>query len=110
MLISLEAEPKFDDFFEIKIYLTGKLKEDEVVNLAINHNKKKDALTSLRSQTHYGRPNLDAIFPQLVEDHHKVDIGVFFCGPKPLARSLLTASLKYSTHNGTKFIFNKERF
>ena len=36
----------------------------------------KDAITSLRAPTHYGRPNWDRVFPSIVEKHPKTDVGV----------------------------------
>ena len=36
----------------------------------------KDAITFLRSPTHYGRPNWDRLFPSIVEAHPDTDVGV----------------------------------
>ena len=36
----------------------------------------KDAITSLRAPTHYGRPNWDRVFPSIVEKHRETDVGV----------------------------------
>lgn len=36
----------------------------------------KDAITSLRAPTHFGRPNWDRVFGSLVEKHPETDVGV----------------------------------
>ena len=36
----------------------------------------KDAVTSLRAPTHYGKPNWDRMFPSIVESHPETDVGV----------------------------------
>lgn len=84
---------------EINIYFTGKIKEDDINNIIVgtffsfvasllkcfvfnNLNKvqdvgaEKDALTSLRAPTHYGRPNWDRVFTSIVEKHRETDVGV----------------------------------
>lgn len=92
----------------------------------------KDAITSLRAPTHYGRPNWDKVFSSLVDKHPDTDVGVvrtharpqvpyfdpvcallqFFCGPPVLSRQLHQMSNKYSNPNpgGTKFFFGKGTF
>jgi hypothetical protein len=72
----------------------------------------QDAITGLRSPTHYGRPNLDQIFQKLKKEHPGQNVGVFFCGPKPFAKSVYQACNKYTdaSKNGTKFFFHKENF
>ncbi|KAG0345253.1 hypothetical protein BG004_003849 [Podila humilis] len=50
----------------------------------------RDAITGLRSPTYYGRPNFDKIFGELAQAHppEHGQVGVFFCGPKPLGKTL----------------------
>jgi len=96
---------------EINIYLTAKIKEDEMNNIIVQDvGAEKDAITSLRAPTHYGRPNWDRVFGSLREKHPDSDIGVMFCGPKVLSTQLHVMSNKYSTPYGTKFFFGKENF
>ncbi|KAF9944285.1 hypothetical protein BGZ72_002564 [Mortierella alpina] len=66
----------------------------------------RDAITGLRSPTYYGRPNFDKIFGELALAHPREQgqVGVFFCGPKPLGKTLHRCALKY------KFKFHKENF
>ena len=67
----------------------------------------KDAITSLRAPTHFGRPNWDRVFSSIAEKHPDTDVGVFFCGPAVLSRQLHHMSNKYSHPKGTKFFFGK---
>jgi len=96
---------------EINIYLTAKIKEDEMNNIIVQDvGAEKDAITSLRAPTHFGRPNWDRVFPSIVEKHPDTDVGVFFCGPPVLSRQLHQMSNKYSQPKGTRFFFGKENF
>ncbi|KJA25251.1 hypothetical protein HYPSUDRAFT_53163 [Hypholoma sublateritium FD-334 SS-4] len=96
---------------EINIYLTAKIKEDEMNNIIVQDvGAEKDAITSLRAPTHFGRPNWDRVFPSIVEKHPETDVGVFFCGPPVLSRQLHQMSNKYSQPKGTRFFFGKENF
>lgn len=113
---------------EINIYLTAKIKEDEMNNIIVQDvGAEKDAITSLRAPTHFGRPNWDRVFPSIVEKHPETDVGVvsppppadsclciadnlclqFFCGPPVLSRQLHQMSNKYSQPKGTRFFFGK---
>ncbi|KAH9981583.1 NADPH oxidase isoform 2 [Russula compacta] len=96
---------------EINIYLTAKIKEDEMTNIIVHDvGADKDAITSLRAPTHFGRPNWDRVFPSIAEKHPDTDVGVFFCGPAALSRQLHQMSNKYSTPKGTRFFFGKGAF
>jgi len=111
LLEALEAED-IDNFLEIHMFLTGGLKADQVRNVALTSADGHDALTGLRSPTHYGRPNFDQTFGQMASTHPSTDIGVFFCGPKPLSNTLHRAANKNtsSVKGGTKFYYHKENF
>ncbi|KAJ3329040.1 hypothetical protein HDU76_008760 [Blyttiomyces sp. JEL0837] len=108
LLQALEAE-NLDNYMSFNIYYTGNLKADEVSNIMINQTDEIDALTGLRTPTIYGRPNLDAIFKKMNEDHPNIDIGVFFCGPKPLGKNLHKMCNKYTSvdEDGTRFYYHK---
>ncbi|KAI9298355.1 hypothetical protein K502DRAFT_334244 [Neoconidiobolus thromboides FSU 785] len=112
-LLSVIEQEDTSHIIEINTFLTGKLKADEIRNLTLNYEVgKEDALTGLRSPTQFGRPNFNSIFQKLVERHKATDIGVFFCGPKPLSKSLHMYCNQYSQpgNEGTKFHYNKENF
>ena len=67
----------------------------------------KDAVSGLRAPKHYGRPNWDRVFPSIAEKHQDTDVGVFFCGPPVLSKTLHQMSNKYSSPKGTRFFFGK---
>lgn len=96
---------------EISIYLTAKIKQDDATNIMVHDvGSEKDAISGLRAPTHFGRPNWDRVFPSIAEKHPETDVGVFFCGPSVLSRTLHAMSNKYSSPKGTKFFFGKENF
>ncbi|KAH9929095.1 NADPH oxidase [Epithele typhae] len=96
---------------EINIYLTARIKEEDMNNIIVQDvGAEKDAITSLRAPTHFGRPNWDRVFSSIAEKHPETDVGVFFCGPSVLSRQLHLMSNKYSSPKGTKFFFGKENF
>jgi hypothetical protein len=79
---------------EINIYLTGKIKDDDMTNIIVSDvGAEKDAITNLRAPTHFGRPNWDRVFTSIVEKHPETDVGVV---SRPLVspfHTLLTSSL-----------------
>lgn len=112
-LLSVIEQEDTSQIIEINTFLTGKLKGDEILNLTLNYEAgKEDALTGLRSPTQFGRPNFGQIFYTLTQQHRATDIGVFFCGPKPLSKSLNLYCNQFSQSgpDGTKFHYNKENF
>ncbi|THU81158.1 NADPH oxidase [Dendrothele bispora CBS 962.96] len=96
---------------EINIYLTAKIKDDDMNNIIVQEvGAEKDTITSLRAPTHFGRPNWDKVFQNISNRHPDTDCGVFFCGPKVLSSTLHLMSNKYSKADGTRFFFGKENF
>jgi len=96
---------------EINIFYTGNLREDEMNNIIVQDvGAEKDAITSLRAPTHYGRPNWDRVFHSIAEKHPETDVGVFLCGPPTLSKVIHKMTNKYSEPNGTRFFFGKENF
>jgi hypothetical protein len=93
---------------EINIYLTAKIKEDDMTNIYVSDvGAEKDAITSLRAPTHFGRPNWDRVFGSIVEKHPETDVGVMFCGPPVLSKQLHTKCNEYSNPKGTRFFYGK---
>ncbi|KAJ9049268.1 hypothetical protein DSO57_1026499 [Entomophthora muscae] len=112
-LLSVIEQEDTSHIIEINTFLTGKLQGDEILNLTLNYEAgKEDALTGLRSPTQFGRPNFGQIFHTLTQKHRATDVGVFFCGPKPLSKSLHLYCNQFSQvgSDGTKFHYNKENF
>ncbi|KAJ7140468.1 NADPH oxidase B [Mycena filopes] len=96
---------------EINIYLTARINQDDMNNIIVHDvGAEKDAITSLRAPTHFGRPNWDKIFTSIADTHPESDVGVFFCGPAGLATTLNEKSNKYSDPESTRFFFGKENF
>ncbi|KAM6501260.1 Ferric reductase NAD binding domain containing protein [Amanita muscaria] len=93
---------------EINIYFTAKIKDDDVTNIIVQDvGADKDAITSLRAPTHFGRPNWDRVFSSIADKHPETDVGVFFCGLPALSKQLHTMCNKCSTFNGTRFFYGK---
>ncbi|KAI8923869.1 ferric reductase NAD binding domain-containing protein [Entophlyctis helioformis] len=112
-LLSTIEDENMDNFLEIHTYLTQKLKISEVKNILLNDGENgRDALTGLRARTHYGRPNWDQIFESIRIRHPATDVGVFFCGPKVLSRTLHASCNKWTdaSEDGTRFYYGKENF
>ncbi|KAH8978949.1 NADPH oxidase [Lactarius akahatsu] len=110
-LLHAIEEQDMQNRIEINIYLTAKIKDDDMTNIFVQDvGAEKDAITSLRAPTHFGRPNWDRVFSSIAEKHTDTDVGVFFCGPAVLSRQLHQMSNKYSTPGGTRFFFGKENF
>ena len=78
----------------------------------LNDEEEADAITGLRAKTNFGRPQWERIYEQLVVDHPSTNIGVFYCGPKVVAKELGRLSKKFTDvrPGGTIFDFNKENF
>ena len=107
-LLHAIEEQDMQNRIEINIYLTAKIKDDDMTNIIVQDvGAEKDAITSLRAPTHFGRPNWDRVFASIAEKHIDTDVGVFFCGPPVLSRQLHQMSNKYSTPKGTRFFFGK---
>jgi hypothetical protein len=107
-LLHAIEEQDMQNRIEINIYLTAKIKDDDMTNIFVQDvGAEKDAITALRAPTHFGRPNWDRVFSSIAEKHTDTDVGVFFCGPPVLSRQLHQMSNKYSTPKGTRFFFGK---
>ncbi|KAJ1925205.1 hypothetical protein IWQ60_004698 [Tieghemiomyces parasiticus] len=117
LLVALEEE-NLGDFLEVRAYLTGRLSEDQIRNLAIHSTEEgPDALTGRKTPTYFGRPNFDQIFADIAAQQLRKKVGVFFCGPKPVATTLKRVCRTYSSaqdtngsNTGTVFEFHKEHF
>ncbi|KAF9512349.1 hypothetical protein BS47DRAFT_1330368 [Hydnum rufescens UP504] len=110
-LLHAIEEQNVDNQIEVSIYLTATIREDDMNNILVQDvGAERDAITSLRAPTHFGRPNWDRTFSGIVGRHPDTDVGVFFCGPAPLSQTLRAMSNKYTTPKGTRFFFGKENF
>ncbi|KAI5793781.1 ferric reductase NAD binding domain-containing protein [Peziza echinospora] len=109
LLLAIEAQD-ISHLIEIHTYLTAKIKSDDATNIMINDaNAEKDTITGLRAPTNFGRPNWDTIFKGIRTIHAPAEVGVFFCGPKPLGSTLHNKCNEYS-EPGFSFVWGKENF
>lgn len=122
LLKKLEEAQTDPNFLRISMYLTGKMDEDTITNIAINDaGGDFDALTELRSRTHFGRPDFPAIFNNIrdkieagslvpgTESSLRTNVGVYYCGPGVLAKSLKVQT-QAAASDRVKFSFAKEHF
>ena len=112
VLNTIEQEKRMRDWIEIHSYLTESMGMKEIHTIATQEVEgalDRDPLTGLRARTHYGRPNMDRIFKTIRKNHPGKDVGVFYCGPKPMSRMLLEACNKWTeaTSRGTKFYYQQ---
>eukprot|EP00835_Amoeboradix_gromovi_P000325 NODE_11_length_46995_cov_0.451872.p8 type:complete len:580 gc:universal NODE_11_length_46995_cov_0.451872:29362-27623(-) len=118
-LLSVLEREDLENFLNITVYLTGELKPHEMRNVLMHSGEEKDPVTNLKSPTIYGRPNFDAVFYKIQQNHPSTKVGVMFCGPKrffriniAISKALHICCNKYSSsnRNGTQFFYGKENF
>ncbi|CAG8683546.1 26714_t:CDS:2 [Dentiscutata erythropus] len=122
LLKTLEATPMEAGFLKFHIYLTSKLRESIINNIIVNDiSDSYDPLTDLESIMHYGRPNFGYIFRQLnraIESGYylpgkerdlNTNVGVYYCGPPALAKSL-KKDCDFASTRRIIFHFHKEHF
>jgi len=122
LLQEVEAAQVDPNFLRINIYLTQKIGEDMLWNIAINDaGAEYDPLTLLRSRTMFGRPDWNSIYTkmrQAIESGSyipgssaqlKTTVGTYFCGPGSLAKAIKEATVN-ATSPTVNFTFAKEHF
>ncbi|KAI0034013.1 NADPH oxidase isoform 1 [Vararia minispora EC-137] len=122
LLQEVEAAQTDPNFLRINIYLTQRIDEDMMWNIAVNDaGAAYDPLTLLRSRTLFGRPDFNNIYNRLrmaIENGHylpgaassmRTSVGTYFCGPTPIAKVLKAACVENSNAN-VQFTFAKEHF
>jgi len=122
LLQEVEAAQADPNFLRINIYLTQKISEDMLWNIAVNDaGAEYDPLTLLRTRTMFGRPDWMTIYGQMKQaietgqyipgskSQLKTKVGTYFCGPTPLAKAIREATVHHSSAN-VNFSFAKEHF
>jgi len=122
LLQDVEAAQVDPNFLRINIYLTQKIGEDMLWNIAINDaGAEYDPLTLLRTRTMFGRPDWKSIYMKMrmaIELGHylpgnttqtKTTVGTYFCGPGVLAKAIKQATVE-ATSSTVNFTFAKEHF
>jgi len=122
LLKELEQSVFTGDLLRINTYITSKMEEDQMYNIALNDvGAAYDPLTNLKARTHFGRPDFPAIFSSIrsgiesgsylagIESSLKPTVNVFYCGPGALAKDLkvMVAAAKSKQ---VDFGFFKEHF
>jgi len=122
LLQEVEAAQTDPNFLRINIYLTQKITDDMLWNIAVNDaGAEYDPLTLLRTRTMYGRPDWKSIYGRIrtaieagnyLPGHNsalKSRVGTYFCGPSGLGKGVQTAALAENSAT-VKFTFAKEHF
>lgn len=122
LLQEVEAAQVDPNFLRINIYLTQKIEEDMLWNIAVNDaGAAYDPLTLLRTRTMFGRPDWKNIFTQMrmaiesgayipgSSSQLKTKVATYFCGPGALAKAIKDATTEVTTSN-VQFTFAKEHF
>ncbi|KAA1468692.1 NADPH oxidase [Dentipellis sp. KUC8613] len=122
LLSEVEAAQADPNFLRINIYLTQKIGEDMLWNIAVNDaGAEYDPLTLLRSRTMFGRPDWKSIYKHMrtaIESGQyisgsnsqlKTTVGTYFCGPSVLAKAIKEATVENSSST-INFTFAKEHF
>jgi NADPH oxidase 5 len=65
---------------------------------------RSDLITGLRTHTHFGHPDFQALLGEIVRRHAPATVDVYFCGPPGLAKKLR------GTCEGLHMTFREERF
>jgi len=122
LLQEVEAAQIDPNFLRINVYLTQKIGEDMMWNIAVNDaGAEYDPLTLLRTRTMYGRPDWKSIYGRIrqaietgqylpgSQSQLKTTVGTYFCGPGALAKAVKEAALAESNRT-VNFTFAKEHF
>ncbi len=114
LLVSLE-ETVPREMLEIHTYVSGKMSLADVYNICINDSGEVDPVTELSSRCHYGRPDWTRVLTSIRSkcvcrpNEDKLQIGVFFCGPTPIAKALAKECIAASDDQ-VEFELRKEHF
>ncbi|TDL28527.1 NADPH oxidase [Rickenella mellea] len=122
LLQEVEAAQMDPNFLRINVYLTQKIGEDMLWNIAVNDaGAEYDPLTLLRTRTMYGRPDWKSIYQRIrqaietgqylpgSQSQLKTTVGTYFCGPGVMANAIKVAAMG-SRSATVDFTFAKEHF
>jgi len=108
LLATLEKN-NINNFLDINIYLTGQMSVDQIKQVMYEDDDTVDQITGLEAKTQYMRPPIDQMFQQMATKYTGETVGVFFCGPPVISKTLYRCCRKY-TKKGTRFVYHKENF
>ncbi len=93
-------------FLEVHVHVTGatsSFARDSLTGSKARHVGSDIILTR-------GRPAWEDVFHNIARDHPRTSVGVFFCGPKQMAKQLRVVSRRTTRATSTKFTFHQEHF
>ena len=115
-------EADFESFksFFLEILAIKELRTHLELNMYVTGEMDLKSVHSEEYNQFSGKPNWNRIFKEKAKKHAGKDIGVFLCGPGPIAAELAAASKKHSSKRSkqlnsdeadrTIFKFHKENF
>lgn len=111
MISDLEEKDQ-DKLFDFRIFVTGDLTDNQIMNIALERESNElraatcsyDTVTGLLSPTQFGRPNFRREFSQIALSNPSASFDVYFCGPIPMSHSLKLICTDF------KFNFYSESF
>jgi len=117
MLSDLQRHEDLRGFLRVSIYLTGTrymINDIRLLGASLLMNKAKqelneDLVTGLEGQTYFGRPDFGKILLQHNKEWAGNDVGVFFCGPEPLAQAIRVTCRALNRANQAPIGGNKEK-
>ncbi|GAA5979740.1 hypothetical protein JCM11641_004072 [Rhodosporidiobolus odoratus] len=128
LLRGLEEAQTGPNFLTLSLYLTAQVTPAMLANISIHSTASAtdgsmsvDPITRLSARTQFGRPDFEALFRAAREGIEsggylagresslKTTVGVFYCGPNPLAKSL-KEKCKKASNESVEFNFVKEHF
>jgi len=117
ILSQLETMELAKKKLEVNTFLTGALAQHDIRSILLWYGLQQeyassnvDLVTGLSSRTYWGRPNYERIIEYLFQQYPKEKVGVFFCGPRPMAHELRAYCRQYASLNGSTFHFHQEVF
>ena len=109
MLGGLEAQDPERKLLDVQIYLTGVTVDMTSATLDVamdvyQAETGRDLFTGLRNRTNLGRPDWQAIFRRIADEHGGTTVHVYFCGPPALSTVLSRLAAEHG------FGYHKENF
>jgi NADPH oxidase len=129
LLVRLQEDVDAEDTFRLRvnIFVTGAVDIEDIhkyvralrrfanVSYALNStDAKHDPFSHLVTRLSFGRPNFDQYLSTVAEQvglgrDSKRQVGLYFCGPKPMTHAIRQACKRQST-DCVQFRFHKENF
>jgi len=101
------------DLLTYHIFLTRGWDPKRANSIARHHQEEQyDEFSNLETRTQFGRPNWVKELSNIAAKSGDARVGVFLCGPKPLAKELKQACVEVNDglDTGPRLYFNKEHF